>query len=179
MFLFMLAEAGTPHICLRERLFFLSLIPTKQGGLPTSEGCILTSEGVFLTKQAILREIKGLFCTYQHVANTKFARKRTFCPKNDLFWRPFAIFTLTQPIYPVREVVLCRRHPACDTRKTPGQDAPETRRLEACDTRCRQDACGTRMNYREQACDFGPFRIDSPSGLALVGRPTIPAPPLR
>jgi hypothetical protein len=60
-------------------------IPTKQGGIPTSEGVIPTSEGVINAKQAILREIKGLFCTYQHVASTKFAPKCTFCPKNALF----------------------------------------------------------------------------------------------
>jgi hypothetical protein len=76
------------------------LIQTKQGGLPTSEGCILTSEGVILTKQANLREIKTLFCAYQHVANTKFAPKCTFCPKNAPFWATSAISTLTQPICP-------------------------------------------------------------------------------
>jgi hypothetical protein len=84
-FLFMPAEAVTPHILPARKVVLLSHIPTKQGGIPTSEGCILTSEGVINAKQAILREFKGLFCAYQHVANTKFAPKCAFCPKNDLF----------------------------------------------------------------------------------------------
>ena len=48
-------------------------------------GVLPTSEWVINAKQANLREIKPLFCTYQHVANTKIAPKCTFCPKNDLF----------------------------------------------------------------------------------------------
>jgi hypothetical protein len=59
---------------------------TSEGVLPTSEGGLPTSEGVINAKQAILREIKGLFCAYQHVANTKFAPKCAFCLKNALFW---------------------------------------------------------------------------------------------
>jgi hypothetical protein len=75
-------------------------VPTKQGGLPTSEGVLPTSEGVINAKQAILREIKGLFCAYQHVANTKFAPKCAFCPQNALFLSTSAVPTLTQPICP-------------------------------------------------------------------------------
>jgi hypothetical protein len=80
------AEATTPHTIQRLRkVIFLVHILTKQGVLPTSEGGLPTSEGVILTKQGNLREIKPSFCTYKHVANTKFAPKCTFCPKNDLF----------------------------------------------------------------------------------------------
>jgi hypothetical protein len=73
----------------RVLLFYMSPyffhMPTSEWVLPTSEWVILTSEGVINAKQAILREFKGLFCTYQHVANTKNAPKCTFCSKNDLF----------------------------------------------------------------------------------------------
>jgi hypothetical protein len=94
--------------CLARRLFLLfhlciffhhmatseGVLPTSEGGLPTSEGVIPTSEGVINAKQGNLREIKGLFCTYQHVANTKFAPKCVFCPKNALFWRQIRFLLL-------------------------------------------------------------------------------------
>jgi hypothetical protein len=136
---------------------------TSEGVLPTSEGCIPTSERLYSAKQAILREIKGLFCAYQHVANTKFARKCTFYPKNDLFWEHLRFLLLPNRYTRPQGGILYRRHPACippyrrrlacsleceRTKhrkmqagclrygKAPGQDAPETRRLEVCDTRC-------------------------------------------
>jgi hypothetical protein len=93
------AEAGTPHILSARKVVFLSLIPTKQGVVPTSEGVIPTKQGVvptsegviptkqgvFPTKQGKVRKNKALFCTNQHVANTKFAPKCDFCLQNALF----------------------------------------------------------------------------------------------
>jgi hypothetical protein len=49
------------------------------------QGVVPTSEGVIPTKQGKIRKNKPLFCTNQHVANTKFAPKCTFCHKNALF----------------------------------------------------------------------------------------------
>jgi hypothetical protein len=122
---FVAAKADTPHACLCGRLFVFTfqnrkvymftffakqgVLPPWEGVIQTSEGVLPTSEGLFPTKQAILREIKGLFCTNQHVANTKFARKCTFCPKNALFWKHLR-FSLLPNLYmhPQRGILVHR-----------------------------------------------------------------------
>jgi hypothetical protein len=72
-------------------------IQTSEGVLPTSEGVILTSEGVILTKQAILREIKTIFCAYQHVSTRKVAQKPRFTPQNAMFLQLLGYLLLPNP----------------------------------------------------------------------------------
>jgi hypothetical protein len=131
------------------------VVPTSEGCIPTSEGVILTSEGVILTKQAIFRPF--------------FARTNTRNPENrdktpglaiemPCFCNIFRFHSYPTDMSTHREVLWCIGI----------MDFAPKSRVWGLDVQ---------MGYCEQACDFRSFRIDSPSGLALVGRPTIPAAP--
>jgi len=131
------AEVGTPHICLRERLFFL-YIPTKHGVVPTSEGCIPTSEGVILTKQANFRPYFARTGTLQH---EKFAgipilpiKTTCFCNFCDIHSYPNYMSTGSGRFVPQSSCLHLARPWKNNTQKK----------------ECRQDACGTRKAFPMQ-----------------------------